>query len=161
MRPLAALAALALAGCLSTGSPYYPQMDTKRPTITSIDPPMGDIAGGDGGIPTLTSGQIITVTFDEPMDLDSLRPGITVRDAMRQEQPLLVSVDPANQGGPTAADYDLPFPVHLASTSGFVPGVYQLILRELLIDQQGNTLLVPLSDGGISDNGFVATFQVQ
>ncbi len=162
LRALAAAAALAaIAGCLSPGSPYYPVMDDKPPTVVSIDPPMGDTAGGDGGVPTLTVGQIITITFSEPMDLDSIRPGIAIRDAGREEIPLLIAIDPSQRKGPTAADLDVDWPVHVTAANGFVPGVYQLILRPLLIDQQGNALQVIEPDGSVSANGFVATFLVQ
>ncbi|MFT3836531.1 MAG: Ig-like domain-containing protein [Myxococcaceae bacterium] len=158
-----ALLLLAFCGCLSTDKPTYQQMDTKRPKVSSISPGMGDQYGGDGGIPTLTPGEIITITFSEPMDLESLRPGIAIRDINRVEQPLNIYVAPSVLAtlGINQMDSDYSFPVQVSSPSGLTPGSFQLILRELLIDQQGNTLEVDLKDGGISDNGYVATFAVQ
>ena len=157
----AALVLLLLAGCLSTDKPTYQPMDTKRPTVNSIVPAMGDHYGGDGGIPSLTPGAIITVTFSEAMDVSSLRPGIAIRDANRVEQPLNIYVAPQYLMTINEQDLDFDFPVQLSSPSGFTPGVYQLILRELLIDQQGNTLQPAVEDGGVAGIAFAATFQVQ
>jgi len=155
------LAAAAASGCLSPDKPLFNEMDTTRPSILQIEPPLGDLYGGDGGVPSFSGGVIFTVHFSEPMDVSSLRPGIAVRDMNKVEQPLDLYVAPAYLAAPlTQADLDVDWPVEVSSPSGFVPGVYQLILRELLIDAQGNPLQVPAADGGFSDNGYVATFQV-
>jgi hypothetical protein len=137
------------------------EMDTKPPVVNSIVPAMGDQYGGDGGIPTLTPGAIITITFSESMDVNSLRPGIAIRDANRVEQPLNIYVAPQYLMTTNAQDLDFDFPVQVSSPSGFTPGVYQLILRQLLIDQQGNMLTPADPDGGVPGIAFSATFQVQ
>ncbi len=143
------LALLFLTGCLSAGESLYPKLDSLPPTLVEIVPSMG----GDAGVPSLTPSQVIVLTFSEPMDLDSLRPGIVVRNKDRKEQPLTIRVA-ADQVRPiTARDPDLPFSVQVSSAdlSGFAVGSYQLILRTLLIDQQGNGL----------DGEFLGAFNVQ
>ena len=147
MKPVLAL--LCLTGCLSPGAPLYGKLDTVAPKVTAISPAMG----GDAGVPTLSPSQFIVLTFSEPMDLDSLRPGIVVRNKDRKEQPLTIQVDVDQLQPITARDPDLEFRVQISSATagGFTNGAYQLILRTLLIDQQGNGL----------DGEFLGAFNVQ
>ena len=98
-------------------------------------------------MPIVSPNQFIVLTFSEPMDLQSLRPGIVIRNKDRREQPLTIQVDPDQIKPITAADPGTtenpnPFSVNIsaAEMSGFPSGGYQLILRTLLIDQQGNSL---------------------
>jgi hypothetical protein len=137
----AALASLALAlatGCLSPGESPYIKQDYQSPVVLSIVPAMG----GDAGVPILSPSQFIVITFSESMDLGSLRPGIVIRNKDRKEQPLNIQVEPDQVRRVTAVDTDSPFSVNIsaAEASGFTTGGYQLILRTLLIDQQGNSL---------------------
>ncbi len=132
--------ALSLTGCLSPGETPYVKVDFSSPTLVSIAPAMG----GDAGVPILSPAQFIVITFSEPMDLDSLRPGIVIRNKDRREQPLTIQVDPSQirPVGSGLMDMEPEFSVNISSaeTSGFATGGYQLILRTLLIDQQGNSL---------------------
>ncbi len=143
------IAGLLLTGCLSAGEPLYGKLDATPPKIAAISPPMG----GDAGVVFLTPSQFIVLTFSESMDLDSLRPGIVIRNKDRKEQPLTIQVDPDQIRPLTAKDMDAEFKVQISSAdpSGFATGPYQLILRTLLIDQQGNGL----------DGEFLGAFYVQ
>ena len=136
MRAAALFLAL-LAGCLSPGGQQYELLDGTAPTIVSIVPPMG----GDAGTPVVGPGQIIEVRFSEAMDLASLRPGIAIRNKERREQALTIQTEVADVKL-TAADRDVAMTVRISSAdpSGFATGGYQLFLRTLLIDQQGNGL---------------------
>ena len=149
MRVKLSIALLVLTGCLSIGEPLYGKLDPTAPKIAAISPPMG----GDAGVPILTPNQFIVLTFSEPMDLDSLRPGIVIRNKDRKEQPLTIQVDVDQLRPITAKDPDVEFKVQISSAemSGFATGGYQLILRTLLIDQQGNSL----------DGEFLGAFYVQ
>lgn len=143
------LAPLLLAGCLSPGSPLYGKLDETSPHLAQIVPRIG----GDAGLQSVAPKQFIVITFSEPMDLDSLRAGIVVRNRDRKEMPLTIQVEPSQLQPITAADPDIEFSVQISSAepSGFVVGPYQLILRTLLIDQQGNGL----------DGEFLGAFYVQ
>lgn len=139
MRIALATTVLALgAGCLNPGESPYVKQDYQSPVVTSIVPAMG----GDAGVPILTPSQFIVITFSEAMDLDSLRPGIVIRNKDRKEQALTIQVEPDQVRPVTSRDNDIPFSVNIsaAEMSGFSTGGYQLILRTLLIDQQGNSL---------------------
>lgn len=127
-----------IAACNSPGESPYIKADFASPTIVTIVPKMG----ADAGVPILTPSQFITLTFSETMDLDSLRPGIVIRNKDRKEQPLTIQVDPDQLRPVSAPDPDVEFSVQISSAepSGFATGGYQLILRTLLIDQQGNSL---------------------
>jgi hypothetical protein len=148
-----------LGGCLSPGAPLYDKQDSVHPKLVSVAPPMGG-----GTPPSIEPLKIIVITFSEAMDLESLRPGIVVRDKDRKEQPLTIRVDPAEVRPLSAADPDIPFPVQVSSAlpGGFAPGAYQLALRTLLIDQQGNTILdgEDPGDAGIRDIDFLGAFNV-
>jgi hypothetical protein len=129
-------------GCLSPGRSPYDRLDDQAPTIVSIDPAMG----GDAGVPTIRGGQIITITFDEQMNVDSLRPGIVVRNKDRRELPLsiLLESEPtpiSYMAGLDAGPNNIPMAVQVSSAEGgFERGSYQLILRTLLIDRAGNSI---------------------
>ncbi|GEM_PF-3357959 len=140
---------LSLAGCLSPGAPLYGKLDEKSPRMTQIVPPIG----GDAGLQSVAPKQFIVITFSEQMELDSLRAGIVVRNRDRREMPLTIQVEPSQIRPVTAQDPDGEFSVQISSAepSGFVVGPYQLILRTLLIDQQGNGL----------DGEFLGAFYVQ
>lgn len=145
----AVFAALLLTGCLSPGQSLYEKLDSTSPKVVSISPPIG----GDAGTVTLAPSQFVLITFSEPMDIDSLRAGIVVRNRDRKEQPLTIQVDPSQIRPIQASDPETEFQVQISSAdpSGFVSGPYQLILRTLLIDQQGNGL----------DGEFLGAFFVQ
>lgn len=132
------IAFFALASCLSPGGSLYGKLDSTAPKIVSISPAMGP----DAGVTYLAPAQFIVITFSEPMDLDSLRAGIVIRNKDRKEQALTIQVDPDQIRPVTAKDPDLEFRVQISSADmgGFTSGAYQLILRTLLIDQQGNGL---------------------
>ena len=144
---------LLLAGCLGIGSPLYPKLDDQPPRVLGIDPPMG----GDAGVPVLAGGQVISITFSEQMNVDSLRPGIVIRNRERKELPLSLQLESEPTPVSYAADDDgglrsLPMTVQIASAGGgFDLGSYQLILRTLLIDRAGNSL----------ESEFLGTFVVQ
>ena len=138
MRIVLPLAALLLTGCLSAGDSLYGKLDATPPRIASIIPPIG----GDAGTQLLSPSQFILLTFSEPMDLDSLRAGIVIRNKDRKEQPLTIQVEVDQLRPITSKDPDIEFKVQIsaADPGGFASGSYQLILRTLLIDQQGNGL---------------------
>jgi hypothetical protein len=155
MRRALPLGLLMLTGCLSVGEPLYGKLDSTPPRIASIVPPMG----GDAGVVFIAPSQFIVLTFSEPMDLDSLRAGIVVRNKDRLEQPLTIQVAPdqirpltvkaGEDGGQTEIDFSVQ--IGAADPAGFPTGAYQLILRTLLIDQRGNGL----------DGEFLGAFYVQ
>ena len=134
--------ALFVTGCLSAGSSQYGRLDDQPPTIVAIDPPMG----GDAGVPQINGGQIISISFSEQMNVDTLRPGIVIRNKDRRELPLsiLLESDPTPVSYTALADAgprNIPMTVQITSATGsFDRGAYQLILRTLLIDRAGNSL---------------------
>lgn len=132
---VAAAVLLGAVSCLSPGSTQYLPLDNVAPHLVSIAPDLGS----DGGFQQFPPTQIFEITFSEPMDTDSLRPGIVVRNVAREEQLLELH---APDIPPSLSDPDFAFPVRISSYAdgGFAPGAYQLILRTLLIDQQGNPL---------------------
>jgi hypothetical protein len=133
---LALLLLLGAAGCLQPGAGPYGKLDETAPTLRRINPAMG----GDAGVVRLLPQQFIELTFSEQMDLDSLRPGIVVRNTARREQLIEVSVEPTTYAPDTPADLDVEMTVRVVSAQpdGFASGGYQLILRTLLLDRQGN-----------------------
>ena len=146
--------ALFAAGCLTAGNSPYNKLDDQPPTVISIDPPIG----GDAGTPIVRGGQIISITFSEQMNVDTLRPGIVIRNRDRQELPLSIQLESEPTPVSYRADSDagpinIPMTVQLTSAlpSGFDRGSYQLILRTLLIDRAGNSL----------ESEFLGSFQVQ
>jgi hypothetical protein len=138
MRRALPLLLAVLSGCLSPGDSLYGKLDFISPTVASISPPMGS----DAGVVFVSPSQFIVLTFSEPMDIDSLRPGIVIRNKDRKEQPLTITVDPDQIRPITPSDPDVEFKVQISSAdpAGFATGSYQLILRTLLVDQQGNSL---------------------
>lgn len=142
IRLLTAAALVLLAGCLSVGGPLFTKLDDQPPTVLAVAPPMG----GDAGVPQVLGGQIISVTFSEQLNVDSLRPGIVVRNRALEELPLTLQLESepspvsyvaGEDGGPR----NLPMTVQILSAEGgYAPGPYQLILRTLLIDRAGNPL---------------------
>ena len=53
------------------------------------------ILGGDAGVPTVAPAQTIKLVFSEPMDPESLRPGIVIRiNPERNEIPLIIQAPP-------------------------------------------------------------------
>lgn len=136
MKKLLLLCALASAGCLQPGPGPYGKLDESAPALRRITPAMG----GDAGVVRLLPQQFIELTFSEQMDLDSLRTGIVVRNTARREQLIEVSVEPTTYAPDTPADPDVEMTVRVVSAQpdGFASGGYQLILRTLLLDRQGN-----------------------
>lgn len=135
-----------VAGCLSPGSTPYTPVDVTAPKIDRITPAMG----GDAGTPEVPGDQIFEIVFSEGMDPGSLRPGIVVRNARREEQ--VLELHAVDAGRPSLRDSDSSYVVRINSRgTSFAPGAYQLILRTLLIDQQGNAL----------ENEFLGGFRVR
>jgi hypothetical protein len=132
----AGLALLVVSACLDPGTSLYQRNDTTPPQVL-FDLMMPPILGSDGGVPTIAPGARIDIPFSEPMDPQSLRPGILIRkNPERNEIPLVIQV-PAT---PT-----IPYVVHvLPGDMSYISGTtYTLQLRSLLIDLAGN----PLPDG--------------
>ncbi len=129
------LALVALSACLEPGISLYERADTTPPGViySLMKPP---ILGPDAGSFALeiAAGFTLELPFDEPLDEDSLRAGIVIRDAyMFNEIPLLIQ---APQKPATS-----PYIVRLSSAEmSFKSGTYQLQLRTLLIDLAGNAL---------------------
>lgn len=128
----AVLALVAGSACLEPGVSLYPRADTEPPGVL-YELMVPRILGPDAGTFYIAAGSTITLPFTEPMDPDSLRPGIVIRDAyMLNEIPLLIQapVTPAS-----------PYFVRLSSAeTTFKSGTYQMLLRTLLIDAAGNPL---------------------
>ncbi len=142
-RPLAVTVLLLIAGCLSAGKSPYGKLDDQPPTVVSIQPPMG----ADAGMPPhINGGSFISITFSEQLDVESIRPGIVLRDKNRKELPLSIQL----AADPTPVSYtatedggaqNIPMTVEITSAVGPLDrGSYQLILRTLLIDRAGNSL---------------------
>ena len=66
----------------------------------------------------------------------TVTPAVSVQDALDKLELHAPDIPPS------LSDPDFAFPVRISSYAdgGFAPGAYQLILRTLLIDQQGNPL---------------------
>ncbi len=142
-----------LCGCLSPGDPLYGPVDRTQPKIVSVRPDLS------GGMAVLQATQLIEVTFSEPLDITSLRPGIAVRNSKREEQQLDIRATASN----TVADKDFEWKVQISSAEGgFLPGAHVLVIHPFIVDQQGNSLLTgePRPDGGAQDD-FLAAFTVQ
>ncbi len=155
MRPALVICAAAamLSGCLSPGDPIYPPVDRVQPKIVSVRPDLS------GGMAVLKATQLIEITFSEPMDISSLRPGLAVRNSKREEQQLDIRATASS----TVADKDFEWKVQISSAAGgFLPGAHVLVIHPFIVDQQGNSLLTgdPRPDGGAQDD-FLAAFTVQ
>lgn len=136
---LAALLGVAAgAGCLVPGASPLSALDTQPPVLLEIQPPVET----DGGYIRLPAAATLSLTFSEPMDPSSLRPGIVFR-TRGVEQPLNI-LAPETGGG--VADRDVPWTVRLqsGSSTGAFPDSNQvysrLVLRTLLLDAQGNAI---------------------
>ena len=129
------LVLLAASACLEPGASLYQRGDVEQPRVL-FENMQPRILGGDAGVPIVQAGQTIELSFSEPMDPDSLRPGIVIRiNPERNEIPLLIQAPPTTTGE---------YVVRIASGEGtFVSGVYTMQLRTLLIDVAGN----PIEDG--------------
>ena len=130
-----ALVLLGLSSCLDPGGSLYDRADTDPPRVL-FENMKPRILGGDAGVPTVAAGGTLELSFSEPMDPDSLRPGIVIRiNPARNEIPLLLQAPPTVTGE---------YVVRISSAEGtFVSGVYTMQLRTLLIDVAGN----PIADG--------------
>jgi hypothetical protein len=128
-------ALLLLAACLEPGASLYDRADTTPPRVLfELSDPR--ILGGDAGVPNVAPAQVIKLVFSEPMDPESLRPGIVVRiNPERNEIPLII------QAPPTAgATYEVRI---LPAEGTYRDATYTMQLRTLLIDVAGN----PIADG--------------
>ncbi len=143
MRPLLkAAAAVALVGagmigCLEPGEPILETRDTNPPVVKEVDPPADS---------TISTTQEIRITFSEPMDERTVRPGILLLQD-NTAIPVVITV-PVDNGVPDQVEQvDLPWTVlvvpeaPLPATSSF-----RIILDSVLTDTEGNTLAGP--DGG-------------
>jgi hypothetical protein len=131
----ALLLPLALSACLDTGVSIYDRADTIPPRV-EFDQMNPRLLGPDAGVPTVAGGQRIDIVFSEPMDPQSLRPGILIRmNPERTEVPLIIQAPP-----PGVTPYTvrvLPVETYRSQTT------YTFQLRSLLIDLAGN----PITDG--------------
>jgi hypothetical protein len=126
---------LTASACLEPGAALYDRKDIDPPRVL-FENMKPRILGGDAGVPIVQAGQTIELSFSEPMDPDSLRPGIVIRiNPERNEIPLLIQAPPTVAGE---------YVVRIASAEGtYISGVYTMQLRTLLIDVAGN----PIADG--------------
>ncbi|MBL8951001.1 MAG: Ig-like domain-containing protein [Myxococcaceae bacterium] len=133
-----ALALVALSACLEPGVSLYERADTEPPTLL-FDMMNPRILGPDAGALYIEGGSTITLPFSEPMDPDSLRPGIVVRDAYQlNEIPLRIEAPPVGTAGI--------YTVRVSSAEmTFASGTYSIQLRTLLIDAAGNPMVDQLS----------------
>lgn len=134
-------AVLAAAGCLSPGSSPLSPLDQTPPLLVRLKPDLTS----DGGTPlTLPVATTIEVTFSEELDPGSLRPGISVfwhaaQGDPYQEVQLNLVAPPAVKN---TADLDREYTVSVsaAGARGFEVGTCYLLLKNLLIDRQGNPI---------------------
>jgi hypothetical protein len=129
-------AVAALPACLSLGASPIAPLDETPPTLVSLKPELRD--PGDAGVLDIPVAGSIDITFSEQLDPDSLRAGIAVRKA-GLEIPLNIVAPPAVSN---PSDVDIPETVTIsaAGDQGFPLGVSRLVLKTLLIDQQGNPI---------------------
>jgi len=132
-RLLTACAVLSLAGCLSPEDSVLDVRDTDPPEVQSTDP----IANGE-----IASDGSLEVTFSEFMDVRTLRPGIAVFSAGREELPLTITVPAPLEGEEDSERGDVPYAVTVNAASGAFTAnsSYTLVLRTILTDYEGNAL---------------------
>jgi len=145
-RPFPGWVALALvagsvpgtSGCLDPGRAVLSREDTVAPTVVSTKPAANEAA--------FAKDAELEITFSEAMDPRSLAPGI----ALRTGQDLLVvtvsiPAPTGNEDDPNPAD--IPYTVRARPISGARWAVtqYQLLLRTLLSDTEGNALAQEVS----------------
>lgn len=131
MRRLA-LILVAGSACLEPGSSLYERSDTTPPQVL-FELCSPHILLSDAGTVPLEAAGLIQLAFSEPLDPDSLRPGILVRiNPERTEVPLTVQAPPAGTR---------PYIVRiLPGEPTYKSATYTLQLRSLLIDLAGNPL---------------------
>jgi hypothetical protein len=135
----AALAFAVLASaCLSLGNSPLAPLDETAPTLLRLKPELRE--PGDAGVLELPVAGQIEITFSEQMDPSSLRAGISVRNK-GLEVPLSI-VAPDATPNPSDVDREMTVTVAAAGNQGFPLGVSRLVLKTLLIDQQGNTIVL-------------------
>lgn len=135
---LAAAAALAGASCLSLGTSPIGPVDETPPSLVRLKPELRD--PGDAGVLDIPVAGQIEVTFSEELDPDSLRAGISVRNKGLEVPLNIVAPEPTKN--PADVDREYTITVSAAGTQGFPLGVSRLVLKTLLIDQQGNPIVL-------------------
>jgi hypothetical protein len=137
-RALAIASVLGSAACLSLGSSPLAPVDETAPSLVRLRPELRD--PGDAGVLDIPVAGQIEIVFSEELDPDSLRAGISVRNK-GLEVPLNI-VAPAATKNPSDADREMTVTVSAAGNTGFPLGVSRLVLKTLLIDQQGNPIVL-------------------
>jgi hypothetical protein len=137
-RALAIAAFVALPACLSLGSSPIAPIDETAPTLARLVPELRE--PGDAGVLDIPVAGQIQIVFTEEMDPDSLRAGIAVRNK-GLEIPLNI-IAPESGPNPSDADREMTVTVAAAGNQGFPIGVSRLVLKTLLIDRQGNPIVL-------------------
>ena len=147
MKRLILSLALVAPACVQPGSKSDLSVeDPDSPQILSTVPPVPD-----GGLFTVSSP--VEITFSEPMDPNSLRPGIAIFTGNpAQELPLAIAVPQPSPVPDYAQTNPGPYTVQVRPAAGtpcsatvdagfcFAPGTYLLQLRTLLTDPAGNPI---------------------
>ncbi len=139
----APLAVLTLAAaCLDPGAPVLSPRDVDPPVVKRMVPDFTP-----GTVQTISRDTEIEIEFNEPMELRSLRPGISV---VRNREPVALTVAAANVDPRLETDFAVtarPTPGTLADGGTdpdggrWLPNVtYTLTLNTLLTDTEGNAL---------------------
>jgi hypothetical protein len=137
-RALLIAAAAALPACLSLGNSPISALDETPPTLLRLVPELRE--PGDAGVLDIPVAGQLQIVFSEEMDPDSLRAGIAVRNK-GLEIPLNI-IAPEAGPNPSDADREETVTIAAAGTQGFPIGVSRLVLKTLLIDKQGNPIVL-------------------
>ena len=136
MKRVSLLFACFVLGCLEPNrdAAYLAKLDDMAPQLVRTQP----LANGNAF--SVAKETEFTLVFSEPMDSRTLRPGIVVLQGL-QELNLIISVPPDET--PRMSDPDFEYhitvkPVLDDNVTPLPPGTYQLVLRTLLADAQGN-----------------------
>lgn len=138
------LGSLVLSGCLEPKGPGLGREDTGVPTITGTKPASNETAFAKDGE--------LEVTFSEVMDPRTLAPGIAIQTT---DTVLAVTVTIPTPSGieDDPNPVDIPYTVRARPISGALLAAtkYDLVLRTLLADTEGNPLAqeirVPFTTG--------------
>ncbi len=133
---LVAVLAVGGFGCLEPGDPVLESRDTTPPTVVEVNPAADSL---------ISTTPQFRVTFSEPMDERTVRPGILLLQDTTGI-PVVVTV-PEDNLVPDAVEPDFPWTVLIVPEAPLPTGAsFRLVLDSVLADREGNPLAGP--DGG-------------
>ncbi|MGA9520552.1 MAG: Ig-like domain-containing protein [Myxococcaceae bacterium] len=124
-------------GCLEPAAPLLEFRDTKPPMFVEVDPAADSV---------LSTTPEIRVTFSEPMDERTVRPGILLLQD-NTGVPVVVTVPEDNRIPDAVEQVEIPWTVLIVPEAPLPAGAsFRLVLDSVLTDTEGNPLAGP--DGG-------------